>query len=186
MQACPEPGQGNVLIQITKFSLEERLEEHTIGSSSHPAPQPGIGCLTFEELWGYNLQKGQDCSHAQAFVNAPGRKAQQGERRIKLLCLTIDQAGGARAMPVQAITQVQFVDEPNDRFIRAEYMMIKFFQPGVSHLKARDQSPGQRFLLKYHNLLTSMRQSIGCHEAESTATKNGVLCFHQHYFLIIK
>src|SRR5579884_1528467 len=123
MQASPEPGQGNVLVQVAKFSLEERLEEHPVCVLAHPAFQPGIGCLTFKQTRGYNLQKGQNSSHAQPFIDTPGGKAQQGEWRIKLLCLTIDQTRCARAMPIQAVTQAQFFDKPNDRFIRAEYMM---------------------------------------------------------------
>ena len=80
MEARPEPGEGDLAVHIAKFCGEERLKDHAVGALAHPAAQPGFS--GFALVW-FGVGQFQHCSNggnAQAFIDAQGGEAQEGER----------------------------------------------------------------------------------------------------------
>src|SRR5579885_3777920 len=139
MEARPEPGQRDLIVERAEFAEEKRLEEHAIGACTHPAAQPGIRRLPLQPCrWNY-FEIRQHSGDAQAFMQAPRLEAQQRKRGVELMDLAANEADRARPQPLQPLTQPQFVDECDGRLIGAEEMMVELLQPGIADPKTGSQ-----------------------------------------------
>src|SRR5579885_450043 len=148
IEAIPEPGQGNLIIERAKLSDEQGLKEHLVGTFAHPAAQPGIGGLPLHRAGSTEFEKSCHRRHAQTLVDPPGLEAQEGKRRVQLVNLASDQAHRAGSQPFQPLAQPQLFYDADRRLIRAEEVMIEFFQPDSVDLKACRQPARHLLLLK--------------------------------------
>ena len=80
--------------------------------------------------------------------------------------LPTGQRDGTRVRPCEALTQSKFFDSADGGFIGTKQVMVVLFQPGfsvIAHAKAGCQAASRFLLLKNHDRVARLCETIGSH-----------------------